>query len=181
MLYATTAGGLEVRAGEDGSQTIAGRFPYAVEAELARGRRETFAPRAFRMSDDVHLLSGHDYNRPLASRNAGSLTLDDSDEALMFEARISPEVAGTSHGKDTLALVAARLSVGLSPGFRLTPGGERVERRSDGVLRTVNNAELFELSIVTRPAYSTAQVEARSWQPNSNIQMFTLPAAYRWR
>lgn len=181
MLIAAIAGGLEVRAEGDGSQTIAGRFPYSTETELARGRYETFAPRAFRAEGDIHLLYGHDYNRPLASRRAGSLTLDDGDDALSFEARITPDVAGTSHGKDTLALVAAGLSVGLSPGFRLAPGGDRVERRSDGVLRTVSKAELFELSIVTRPAYDQAQVEARSWAPNHNIPMFTLPAAYRWR
>lgn len=184
MLYAPVAGRLEVRADGDGSQIIAGRFPYGVEAELSRGRWETFAPRAFasRVSDgeaDIHLLAGHDFNRPLASRRAGSLTVNDTDDGLAFEARISPEVAGTTHGRDTLALVSAGLSVGLSPGFRLSPDGEAVQRRDNGLLRTVRQAELFELSVVTRPAYESAQVEARSWELSEYTR--PVPAVWRWR
>lgn len=182
MLYAPITGGLELRTEGDGSHTIAGRFPYGTETELQRGRFETFQSGAFRMQDDVHLLAQHNYAQPLASRKSGSLTLTDTDEGLAFEARISPEVADTSHGRDTLALVRAGLSVGLSPGFRLTPGGERVERRTNGVLRTVQGADLFELSIVTRPAYSSAQVEARSWEPElKEGSLPKLPAAWRWR
>lgn len=181
MLYAPINGELELRAEADGSHTIAGRFPYGAEAELGHGRRETFAPGAFTLQHDVHLLAGHDYNRPLASRRSGSLAFTDTPEGLAFEARISADVANTSHGRDTLALVRAGLSVGLSPGFRVRPGGERVERRGDGVLRTVRGADLFELSVVTRPAYDTAQVEARSWQPESAAAVRPMPAAYRWR
>ncbi|ROO30417.1 hypothetical protein SAOR_00830 [Salinisphaera orenii MK-B5] len=181
MLFAPINGGLELRAEADGSHTIAGRFPYGTLAELGRGRRETFAPGAFTLQDDVHLLAGHDYNRPLASRRSGSLTLTDADDGLAFEARISADVADTSHGRDTLALVRAGLSVGLSPGFRVRPNGERVERRSGGLLRTVHGADLFELSVVTRPAYDSAQVEARSWQPENPAGSRSVPAAWRWR
>lgn len=178
MLYAY-AGGLEIRA--DGQAAVlSGRFPYNAETELARGRFEVFASRALRAQSDVHLLAGHDYAKPLASTRSGSLTLTDGDDALMFEARIAPDVASTSHGRDTLALVRAGLSAGLSPGFRVAPDGEAVERRSDGLHRTVRSAELFELSIVTRPAYTTAQVEARSWRADDPV-MFFLPAACRWR
>jgi phage head maturation protease len=52
---------------------------------------------------------------------------------------------------------------GLSPGFRVPSGGETIERRGNGLLRRVTRAELFELSTVTRPAFESAQVEARSW------------------
>lgn len=181
MLFAPVSGGLEVRAESDGSATISGRFPYGAETELGRGRYETFAPGSLRAGDDVHLLAQHDYAHPLASKRSGSLTLTDHPDGLAFEARISPDVANTTHGRDTLALVRSGLSIGLSPGFRVRPDGERVQRRSDGVLRTVHGADLFELSVVTRPAYDAAQVEARSWHVNANIQAFTLPAACRWR
>lgn len=184
MLHAPVAGGLEVRAEGDGSQIIAGRFPYGVEAELSPGRRETIAPGAFaaRVNNreaEIHLLTGHDFDRPLASRRAGTLTVTDGEHGLDFEARIAPEVAGTSHGRDTLALVSAGLSVGLSPGFRLSREGESIQRRPDGVLRTIRSAELFELSVVTRPAYDQAQVEARRWQPEG--RRVQVPAAWRWR
>jgi phage head maturation protease len=55
----------------------------------------------------------------------------------------------------------------LSPGFRVSPGGERIEGRGDGLLRTVTRAALFEVSAVTVPAYSAAQIEARAWGVNS--------------
>lgn len=185
MLHGADFGRLTVRSEDDGSHTIVGRFPYGAETELQRGRFETFAPGAFRSrlagEEEVHLLAGHDFNRPLASRKSGSLTLTDTPEGLTFEARISADVANTSHGRDTLALVRAGLSVGLSPGFRLTPDGERVERRADGVLRTVHGADLFELSVVTRPAYDAAQVEARSWQTTNSMGRRSTPAAWRWR
>lgn len=166
MLYAF-ADGLEVRAAAGGAEVIAGRFPYGSETQLAPGRFEVFGPRALRGAEVVHLLAGHDYSKPLASTRGGSLILADADEALTFEARIAPEVAGTTHGRDTLALVRSGLAVGLSPGFRVAANGDAVEHRSDGLHRMVRAAELFELSIVTRPAYDAAQVEARSWAPPS--------------
>lgn len=182
MLYAF-AEGLELRDDGDGPGSIlTGRFPYGSETQLAPGRFEVFGPRALRGAAVVHLLAGHDYNRPLASTRGGSLSLHDDDAALTFEARIAPEIAGTTHGRDTLALVRSGLAVGLSPGFRVAANGDTVERRSDGLHRTVRSADLFELSIVTRPAYDAAQVEARGWQPAKPV-MFTLPArrAYWWR
>lgn len=164
MLY-TDGGQIECRA--DGDHTvIAGRFPYGVETELADGRFEVMAPGALQPRADAYLLAGHDFNRPLASRSAGSFTVQSDDEALTFEARIGPEVANTSHGRDALALIRAGLAVGLSPGFRVKPDGVGITQRADGLLRTIRAAELFELSVVTRPAYGAAQVEARSWKPD---------------
>ncbi|WP_245947471.1 HK97 family phage prohead protease [Jannaschia seohaensis] len=44
-----------------------------------------FADRIER-GEDVHFLSGHDFNKPLASRSAGTLSLTDSNDALTVEA-----------------------------------------------------------------------------------------------
>lgn len=78
MLWGGNEGHLEVRA-EGGSTRLTARFPYGAETELAPGRLEVIAPRAFADridgGDEIHLLSGHDFNRPLASRSAGTLTL----------------------------------------------------------------------------------------------------------
>lgn len=173
-------GSIECRAEADGV-TIRGRFPYSVQTELAPGRFEVMAPGALHARADTYLLAGHDFDRPLASREAGSLTLTDTAEALQFEARIAPEVAATSHGRDMLALIHSGLAVGLSPGFRVLADGEEVQRDGAHLVRTIRAAELYELSIVTRPAYSTAQVEARSWQAEP-IRFVTLagPARPFW-
>jgi len=166
MLWGGVAGGaLELRRLDGGRVRIAGAFPYGSPAELGRGRVEVIASRAFaarlEAGEDVHLLSGHDFEKPLASRAAGTLELRDNDDALSFEATIAPE---TTWARDFLAAHDAGLIRGLSPGFRVSPDGERIERRSGGeVRRTITAAELFELSAVTRPAYGAAQIEARRW------------------
>jgi len=185
MLFAAQLGGLELRhAG--GAVQLRGTFPYATEAELAPGRAETFAPRAFagrlEGTGDIHLLIGHDWGKPLASRAAGTLTLRDTPEALELVAEIAPDLRAAPYVRDFLAASAAGLVRGLSPGFRVQPGGERIEARGNGLLRTVTGADLFELSAVTRPAYGAAQVEARSWAagrdaPDSGL----VRALQRWR
>jgi phage head maturation protease len=58
-----------------------------------------------------------------------------------------------------------------------------VTRSADGLLRTVNAADLFEVSLVTRPAYDQAQIAARSWvlandeAPDAGLRR----ALNRWR
>lgn len=178
LLFGGAGGALEIRSGVNGAARIAGRFPYNARAVLSdgagRGRRreERFAPRAFerRILDpkgDIYLLAGHDLDRPLASRAAGSLAIDENDDWVSFEAELSPEVAGTSHGRDALALLRAGLATGISPGFIVSPDGERVSEEGEALLRTITRADLFELSIVTVPAYPAAQAEARNWTPDA--------------
>ena len=170
MLWGGNTGTLEIRA-EGGATRLVARFPYGAETELAPGRREVVAPGAFadriQAGEDIHLLSGHDYNHPLASRAAGTLTLTDTESALEIRATIQD---GTSWARDFLAANAAGLIRGLSPGFRVEPGGERVVRTGNGILRTITRAALFELSAVTRPAYPLAQIEARAWETSQDRQ-----------
>lgn len=187
MLWGEASGGLEIRR-QGGTAVLAGRFPYSRPAVLSDGgrtgrpRKEIIAPRAFayrveRETEDIHLLLGHDFNRPLASRGSGTLSLADADDALTFEARISAEIADTSYGRDALAMISTGIAVGISPGFRIPPERavpqaetitEEPDRPDQGmhraIIRTVNEALLYEFSVVTRPAYPEAQVEARSWQ-----------------
>lgn len=183
MLWGGNLGALELRS-EGGSTRLRATFPYGAETELAPGRREVIAPRAFadriEAGEEIHLLSGHDYNRPLASRSAGTLTLTDSEDALTIEATIAD---GTTWARDFLAAHAGGLIRGLSPGFRVEPNGERIERRGAGVLRTISRAALFELSTVTRPAYPSAQIEARAWETHHDRQPYRGAVHHlnRWR
>lgn len=169
---------------EGGSTRLSGAFPYGSETTLGNGRRETFGQRAFRSrieaGENIFLLAGHDPEKPLASTEAGSLTLRDDDDALHIEARVA---ATTSWATDALAALAAGLTKGISPGFRVAPGGDIVTRSANGLLRTVNAADLFEISLVTRPAYDAAQIAARSWDlavdeaPDAGLRR----ALNRWR
>lgn len=190
LLFGGAGGALEIRAGVNGAARIAGRFPYGARAVLSdgagRGRRreERFAARAFgrRVLDpkaDIYLLVSHAIERPLASRAAGSLVVVDGDDALTFEAELAAGVADTTHGRDALALLRAGLASGLSPGFVVPPDGERVTDDGEAIVRTINRADLFELSIVTVPAYPAAQAEARNWTPGAG-PMRVHPYS-RWR
>jgi len=208
MLWGGHEGGLEVRKRATGALALHGRFPYGVPAVLSDGgrtgqpRKEIIAPRAFsyrvdRPQEDIHFLIGHSYDRPLASRGAGTLDLTDSDEALSFVATITLEMQEVSWVRDFLAALAAGLIMGLSPGFRIPPeravkdaetvedeGHDPANGAHNALIRTVNAALLYELSAVTRPAYSEAQIEARSWArdapPSENLDGM-VQAARRWR
>lgn len=192
MLWGAHIGSLELRT-EGGETRLRASFPYGRETVLAEGigagreRREMIAAHAFadrlERGEDVHFLSGHDFNKPLASRSAGTLTLTENNDALTMEATISAEMGQVSYVRDFLTANAAGLVRGLSPGFRVRPGGETVEERGNAILRTIKAADLIEISAVTKPAYPQAQIEARNWQPIGEMatQIMRRPAALRWR
>jgi HK97 family phage prohead protease len=200
MLWgAIESSGIEIRA-KGGSRIVSGSFPYNSRATLSDGgkrgrpRKEQFAPGAFKFSVDenieVHILVGHSFDKPLASRGAGTLILEDTADALNFEATITPEIVNTSHGQDALAMLSAGLIAGISPGFRIppertVPNAESIEEEDPGegtaIIRTINDAILYELSLVTRPAYPETQVEARNWQPTATDQTNRVSHRYRWR
>jgi hypothetical protein len=98
---------------------------------------------------------------------------------------ITPGIAATSYGRDALAMIGAGLAVGISPGFRIppprtVPNAETIEQERDegpgsenrgAVIRTVRQALLYEISLVTVPAYkdARAQIEARDWALSANM------------
>lgn len=178
---------LEERAAQSRGRRLRGRFPYNNRATLSDGgrtgrpRKEQFASRAFaynieRQEVDIRLLVGHRYDKPLASRSAGSLKLRDADDALTFDAMITEEMQEASWVRDFLAGYTAGLITGLSPGFRIpperaVPNAEKVEEEDPkegmALIRTIFAALLYELSVVTAAAYPEAQVEARSWETSA--------------
>ena len=190
--------GLELRAAGDGTRRLSGKFPYNRRAVLdagGKGRRpkkEQFAPRAlsFAVDDperDIHLLSGHSFDRPLASKKARTLILKDTDAALTFEAILTPEIQEASWAKDFLAAFAAGLVGGISPGFRVPDmdGAEATDeedpKEGDALIRTIFAAVLFELSLVTRPAYHETDVSLRQFQWDRQPASGLIHPLNRWR
>lgn len=201
MLWGGHEGGLELRKRASGALALHGRFPYGKRAVLSDGgrtgrpRKEAFAPRAFayrvdRPEEDIHLLIGHSYDRPLASRGAGTLDLTDSDDALTFAATLTADMQEVSYVRDFLAAMRAGLIVGISPGFRIpperaVPNAEKVEEENPAegmaLIRTIFAALLYELSVVTRPAYDETKIEERNWQPDRLILPVSVHPSARWR
>lgn len=173
------AAGLEVRR-EGKRPRIAGRFPYgslAVLSDRGKVRKERIMPGAFdfTLTDpdaEVNLLFGHSFDRPLASRQAGSLVLKDTAKALTFEAIIEPGLEDVTHVRDALTLLGAGLVTGISPGFRVppketVPDNERLDPEPGNpsvFIRTLLQLVLYELSLVTRPAYGDSEAELRALQ-----------------
>lgn len=199
--------GLELRAAGDGSRRLSGSFPYLSLAVIDSGgngrrpKKEQFAEGAFSWGleqppseRDVHLLIGHSFDKPLASRKAGTLLFSDTKQALKFEAILTPEIMRTTWGADFLAAFQAGLVGGISPGFRVAPKEvvpipeeitDEDESLGEALIRTIFAAILFELSLVTRPAYHDTNVDLRAWEKSQNF--WNLPmrnsaqALRRWR
>ena len=209
MLWGGSNGSLELRRSGDGSHRLRGTFPYGKAAVLSDGgrtgrpRKEVIASGAFSYRienplEDIHFLVGHDYDHPLASKGTQTLSFRDTAAALLFEAVITPAIAETAHGRDALALIGAGLAVGISPGFRIPPArtvpdAEEIEEEADdgsidedgqprrgAIIRTIKAALLYELSLVVRPAYPDAQIEARNWAPHRATLQAPHPLN-RWR
>lgn len=210
MLWAGHGGGLEIRKRGSGELALSGSFPYGVPAVLSDGgrngrpKKEVIAPGAFDYrintpsehggKKDIHLLSGHDFGKPLASVRAGTLALLSTRKALTFTATITNEMQEVSYVRDALATLAAGLAVGISPGFRLPPkrrvpepetiedeGHDPENGAFNAIIRTVVSALLYELSIVTRPAFPGTQIEARAWETTDGGLIRPKPSIQRWR
>ena len=169
---------LETRQAGRHARRILGAFPYnslATRSDRGRTRKERFSPGAFAFSlnddaADITLLRGHQFDAPIASRNAGTLVFDDTPEELRFEATLPPEDEWPSWIRDTVLAIEAGLMRGLSPGFRVpptsaVPDAEALipEPGNPGVLiRDIRSALLFEMSILTRAAYKETAVELRA-------------------
>ena len=159
-------------------RSIFGSFRYGATATVAdRGRRrkESFAPQAFDYAvndpdSEINLLLGHDFNNALASKRAGSLTLEDTPERLIFRAELPDEAAQTIAQVDAVKQLRQGLVGGLSPGFRVPPRdvvpdaeSEIPEPGNPSVsIRVIKHAVLYELSLVARPAYDETEVDVRS-------------------
>ena len=168
---------LEVR--QDG-RTLSGFFPYgsgsmATIADRGRTRKEYFRPRAFRFAvedptSEINLLVGHDFDKPLASRQGGSFDLIDEETGLSFTAHLPPLERQPTWMKDQVLAIQDGLARGVSPGFKVPPGNvvrnaERLipEPGNPGVMiREISDAVLYELSVVTRAAYTQSTVDVRT-------------------
>ena len=175
-------GELEIRQGGRG---LRGVFPYnalATVSDRLKTRKETFSPGAFQFSiaeaqakrARIDLLDGHSFDRPLAN------TIDDSVEfseiptengglSLVFEATLPVRSSQPTYMQDLILKVQSGLSRGVSPGFRVPPksvvaNAEVLEPEPGNPavnIRRINQAVLFEMSIVTRAAYGDSSVESR--------------------
>ena len=117
---------LEIR---QGGRFISGSFRYGSTATVRSGgrvRKERVQPRAFRYVVDgegkdrpLDLLVGHDFDKPIARRSAGSLEVQDTADALTFTATLPEPALQPTHIRDIVLMLESGLVGGISPGFQV--------------------------------------------------------------
>ncbi|MFZ7236944.1 HK97 family phage prohead protease [Avibacterium gallinarum] len=123
---------------------------------------EQFAPNAFAASlasgQDVRALFEHDHTKLLGRTSAGTLKLEEDAVGLRFE--LTPP--DTTLGRDLLVSVERGDISGMSFGFYAK--AETWDFEVTPCLRTVNSAELVEITVTSIPAYpeSNVQIASRS-------------------
>jgi uncharacterized protein len=135
----------DVTASDTQRRTIVGTVaPYGAVGQTSLGP-VSFSPGSIRASEDVKLLLEHDGRRPIGR----ATSFQETPGALIGTFRIAQTTTGTD------ALVEA--SEGLRGG--LSVGASILEHTIDAAgTMLVTAAELLEVSLVTAPAFSEAQV-----------------------
>lgn len=148
-------------------EKLMAEYAGAAGKALDQARRELMRQELERRN--VHILAGHSFDRPLGDVLRGAARVTSTREAVEFEVDLPAEADQPSYMRDTMAMVRAGLAGGVSPGFRVPPASAvrdaetfEPEPGNPAVqVRVINQAVLHELSIVTRPAYSETEIDAR--------------------
>lgn len=112
--------------------------------------------KALKNNNDIHFLAEHDSNKILSSTRNNSLTLEEDEKGLKMKATISK----TTYGKDYYQLIKDGILRNMSFGF--FPIKDSWKKNAQGVLeRSISELALFEVSVVTNPAYPTSAISAR--------------------
>ena len=161
----------EVRAiaTDDGSLRIGGYAAQFNQEATGLNFREMIAPGAFTRSlasdAPVFLLVNHDTDQlPLASTQGGTLVLSEDSVGLRMDAVLDPS-------NPRAAELASALTRGdvdkMSFAFTVAPDGESREAG----LRTLTDLNLFEVSVVTWPAYDASSVGMRSADDSDGLEL----------
>ena len=149
-------------------EKLQAQMAQAIEGAVDQARLELLEEALERRN--VHILSGHSFDRPLGDMKRGTARVTSDAERLAFEVDL-PDVADMpTYMSDAVKMVRTGRAGGVSPGFRVppksaVPNAERLdpEPGNPGVMiRTVSQAVLYEISVVSRPAYGSTAVDVRA-------------------
>lgn len=127
------------------------------------GFRERINRGAFRKAldqqDDVRLLVNHDAYPVLARTKSNTLELREDPRGL----HVFADVAPTTFARDLRVSMQRGDIDQMSFGFTVADGGDTWEMRDGEVIRTITEIRsLFDVSVVTFPAYPQTAVDART-------------------
>ena len=153
---------LEVRAAEGGKRTLVGTATVFNQLSEVIGYwspfREKIQPGAFQKSlktRDVVALYQHLSWAPIARMSAGSLLVSENATGLPYE--ITP--IDTTWGRDAITVVETRVVTQMSIGIKVvTDFWQTIDKEE---IRTIVEAELYEISPVTWAAYTQTSINVR--------------------
>lgn len=130
------------------------------------GFRERIKRGAFRKAldkqDDVRLLVNHDAYPVLARTKSNTLELREDPRGL----HVFADVAPTTFAKDLRVSMQRGDIDQMSFGFTVARGGDEWAERDGEIIRTITEVDqLFDVSVVTFPAYPQTTVDARTADP----------------
>lgn len=128
---------------------------------------EEIAPGAFARSikeKDVRALFNHDWSNVLGRKKSGTLKLEEDEHGLRFEI----DLPDTTVAKD-LAKSVDRGDIDQCS-FGFIPVVEKWDHDAQPAKRTLEEVELFEVSIVSLPAYDDTTVSLRSREQAKAIE-----------
>lgn len=154
---------VEVRKSGDGRKLRGTAVVFNQLSENLGGYREQIDPAAFDGCDmaDVRCLFNHDENQVLGRTVSRTLTLSRDASGLNFEC----EPPDTSYARDLAACMDRGDIDQCSFSFVVSPGGADWDEDANTgtTIRTVRKiARLYDVSVVTYPAYSQTSSELRS-------------------
>ena len=150
---------VEVRAEADAITVEGYAAVFNQPTDIGGYFREQIAPGAFTDAigrDDVVFLINHD-GLPLARTRSGTLELSQDDHGLKMRSVLDPE------DPDVRAIAGKMKRGDLDKmSFAFYPDVEEWDETGDVPLRTIRSAALYDVSIVTTPAYDGTEIGLRS-------------------
>lgn len=160
----------EIRADEAGIKVSGYAAVFNQETDIGGVFREVIAPGAFTDAigrDDVVFLINHD-GLPLARTRSGTLTLRQDDHGLFMETTLDPE------DPDVKSIVGKMKRGDLDKmSFAFWPEKQEWDDTQDPPVRTITQASLYDVSIVTTPAYDGTEIGLRSLEKHREKQVKT--------
>jgi hypothetical protein len=161
------SGGLEIRAEDDGQPgwALAGHAAvFDQETVIWNMWRESIAPGAFDdvLDDDVRHLINHDPNLVMARTKSGTLSLEQDEVGLAYEAQLNPNDPDAVSAREKVLRGDVDQS---SFAFIVAESSWEDEDADDGTLphrRITKMSRLYDTSTVTYPAYEGADSGIRS-------------------
>lgn len=149
----------EIRADSEGVRVSGYAAVFGQEADIGGMFREVIAPGAFTDAigrDDVVFLINHD-GLPLARTRSGTLTLTQDETGLRIETVLDGD------DPDVKSIVGKMKRGDLDKmSFAFIPEVQEWDESGATPLRTIKRAALFDVSIVTTPAYDGTSIGLRS-------------------